>query len=323
MTVFDGDPARTSELTLSSAQTHEQKNALIGTIARACAVFCVDEIVIFNDGEATIRPPERDGYTAFRNPYYYFCRLLSYLETPPYLRKILFPMHPDFRTAGALPSLDMPHHMKREEWKPFREGATRGPTSNDEGDPETWVECGMEEMLPVPGTLNCSRVTLRMSRKGRGNYTYYAESVDSDTPREEWGYYWGYHTRQANTLGAVFTECPWEGGYDFCIGTSERGTPLSKILGPDSPTPIPPEWNHLLIVFGGVAGLEALLKKSPDLEATGAQKVEDVFDSWVNLVPNQGSRTIRTEEAIWLGLMGLRPVVEARNSIGLAVIELK
>ncbi len=42
----------------------------------------------------------------------------------------------------------------------------------------------------------------------------------------------------------------------------------------------------------------------------GEKNVKELFDAWVNVLPGQGSRTIRTEEAIWLGLMGLRPFVE-------------
>ena len=35
--------------------------------------------------------------------------------------------------------------------------------------------------------------------------------------------YWGYSVRVANTLEAVFDECPYEGGYDFKLGTSDKG----------------------------------------------------------------------------------------------------
>ena len=35
--------------------------------------------------------------------------------------------------------------------------------------------------------------------------------------------YWGYSVRVANTLEDVFKECPYEGGYDFKLGTSDKG----------------------------------------------------------------------------------------------------
>ena len=36
--------------------------------------------------------------------------------------RALIPMHRDLRLAGQLPPLDAPHHMRADEWRPFREG---------------------------------------------------------------------------------------------------------------------------------------------------------------------------------------------------------
>jgi predicted SPOUT superfamily RNA methylase MTH1 len=76
-----------------------------------------------------------------------------------------------------------------------------------------------------------------------------------------------------------------------------------------------PDWKHLVLVFGGVAGLEAALSADRELLNAGVTEVRELFDRWVNLVPGQGSRTIRTEEAVWVGLTGLRTVVEARSAV--------
>lgn len=65
----------------------------------------------------------------------------------------------------------------------------------------------------------------------------------------------------------------------------------------------------MLIIFGGVAGLEAAVKVDQELAGLGVKSPEKLFDFWVNLCEGQGSRTIRTEEAVWLGLMGLKEVV--------------
>ena len=65
----------------------------------------------------------------------------------------------------------------------------------------------------------------------------------------------------------------------------------------------------MLIVFGGVAGLEVAVDADPELVQMGVKEPQKLFDHWINLCPGQGSRTIRTEEAVWLGLMGLRDVV--------------
>ena len=39
--------------------------------------------------------------------------------------------------------------------------------------------------------------------------------------------YWGYETRLASSLSNVFNECPYSTGYDYVVGTSERGEPVT------------------------------------------------------------------------------------------------
>lgn len=298
--------ARNDLADLTSAVTHDQKTALAGQIARACAVFCVDEIVVFHDGQANIRAPEQGGYTAFADPNFFLYHVLTYLETPPQMRRSLFPMHPDLRTAGTLPSLDMPHHLRSDEWCQFREGVTTG--SND-GAPGTVVECGVGQRVVIPDQVEADvRVTVELpAMRPPPHKAISAHAVAPETPRLQAGYYWGYAVRQASSLGAIFTECPFDGGYDISIGTSERGADAKSLDA------ILPTWNHLLVVFGGPTGLEPALKADRELQGAGVGKVKDVFDHWVNLVQSQGSRTIRTEEALWIGLTEVSHLVERRS----------
>ena len=300
---------------LISALTHDQKTALAGQIARACAVFCVDEVVIFDDGQAEARPAEQDGYTAFADPNFFLYHLLSYLETPPHLRKRLFPMHSDLRTAGSLPSLDMPHHLRSDEDCPYREGIITQTEVNRGEIHGVKADCGLPRLIFVPLDLEeNTRVTIKLDiPREDDEQTVEGQAVSPDAPREEAGYYWGYSVRQASSLSNVFTECPFDGGYDVSIGTSERGSAVSPLLDRESDSWVEPIWNHLLVVFGGLAGLEAALTADQGLKTAGVKKVETVFDHWVNLVPGQGSRTVRTEEAVWIGLTALRPLIATRN----------
>jgi len=59
---------------------------------------------------------------------------------------------------------------------------------------------------------------------------------------------------------------------------------------------------HLLIVFGGLLGLEVSVGADPDLEVTDARKV---FHHYLNTCPGQGSRTIRTEVPHLIHFFGL------------------
>jgi hypothetical protein len=280
-------------------------------------VFCVDEIVVFDDGQVETRSPESNGYTAYRDPNFFLFHVLSYLETPPHLRKALFPIHPDLSTAGALPSLDMPHHLRSHELCPYREGLTTGAAKGARGMSGTLVDCGLRQKVFVPVDLEPdTRLTVKINTPKDGNMQHAVEyeAVSPDTPREVGGYYWGYSVRQASSLSSIFTECPYDGGYDVSVGTSERGAPIASLLDESSDPRIKSDWQHLLIIFGGIAGLEAALSADQELLDAGVQTADEVFDHWINLVPGQGSRTIRTEEAILIGLTALRPVVLARNS---------
>lgn len=208
----------------------------------------------------------------------------------------------------------MPHHLRSDERCPYREGIALRTEADEGGQWKTVIECGLQHSVSVPVELEKNtRVTVRL-QDGLTDST--AEPASPDAPREEAGYYWGYASRQASSLSDVFTECPYDGGYDTSIGTSERGVPLGSLLQQDAALMVEPKWTHLLIVFGGVAGIESAVAADKELRSAGVTQASEVFDHWVNLVPGQGSRTIRTEEAVWVGLTGLRPLVEARNAAG-------
>lgn len=87
----------------------------------------MDEVIIFDDSPESSRPKAVDkaAYTGDTDPCHYIFHLLSYLESPPFMRKALFPLHPNLSLQGLLPSLDMPHHPHREQQLlPYMEGVT-------------------------------------------------------------------------------------------------------------------------------------------------------------------------------------------------------
>lgn len=288
---------------LSNLATADQRLTMPGRIARALAVFSIDEIVIFDDSPLNERPRNVDpnSYTGDTDPCHFLSHILSYVEAPPFMRKMLFPLHPNLRMTAVLPSLDMPHHPNQKEWISYREGiAVAGKTSTGKG---TLVECGLGEPVEVEADVPPkTRVTLKFP----DNENDYPECIAPDAPRTEGGYYWGYQVRQASSLSAVFTESPHEDGYDVSIGTSERGSPISKTFPPGKEVP----FKHLLIVFGGPRGLEYASMNDEQLGGMGVQgqKTRELFDYWVNVLPNQGSRTIRTEEALFIALTALRGI---------------
>lgn len=206
-------------------------------------------------------------------------------------------MHPDLRHAALLKSMDLPHHLKVDDRLPYREGVVLPPKRGVNG---ILVDVGMgTAILPNESLEPYTRVTLDMSRVkeySNDEYLTNAKVVPTTDPTRIHGYYWGYTTRQAQSLSDVLSECPYEGGYDFVIGTSERGKPVSQDLISSLPS-----FSHVLVVLGGQAGIEAAAENDENLPLT-SHNISDLFDWWVNCVPGQGSRTIRTEEAVWIVL---------------------
>uniref|UniRef100_A0A9L0R6D1 SPOUT domain containing methyltransferase 1 n=1 Tax=Equus caballus TaxID=9796 RepID=A0A9L0R6D1_HORSE len=248
---------------LDNAQSPELRTYLAGQIARACAIFCVDEIVVFDEEgqdaktvEGEFRGVGKKGQACVQ-----LARILQYLECPQYLRKAFFPKHQDLQFAG------------------------NGITFFSQ---EVKIDKNLE-----PGL----RVTVRLNqRQLPESKTYRGKVVSSQDPRTKAGLYWGYTVRLASCLSAVFAEAPFQDGYDLTIGTSERGSDVASAQLPS--------FRHALVVFGGLQGLEAGVDADPNLEVA---EPSVLFDLYVNTCPNQGSRTIRTEEAILISLAALQP----------------
>eukprot|EP00958_Prasinococcus_capsulatus_P029795 scaffold7698_cov444-Prasinococcus_capsulatus_cf.AAC.1 len=176
----------------------------------------------------------------------------------------------------------------------------------------------------------------------------FPKAVPPSAPRESpQRLYWGYTTRVASSFSNVFTSCPFKGGrYDYVIGTSEHGSTLDdwrhqiKSGGVEATSidAAPDDrqednvlfdsthahliyilvcicrrelkYDHLLIVFGGVYGLEASCGADPDNTfQPPTALLDEQFHCYLNLCPTQGSRTIRTEEAVLMCLTALQPVI--------------
>jgi len=165
----------------------------------------------------------------------------------------------------------------------------------------TIVEIGMPETVAISETIPPrTRLTLKMPDDESGK----PEPIHPSAPRTEGGYFWGYSVRKASTVSNVLTEGPYEEGYDMSIGTSERGLPLSQAF----PNHKSANFKHLLVVFGGPRGLEYAAMNDPELSEMGISGVrtKELFDHWVNVLPNQGTRGIRTDEAMLIALTSLR-----------------
>ncbi|KAF4365047.1 hypothetical protein F8388_001795 [Cannabis sativa] len=267
---------------IDNTQSYELATRLAGQIARAATIFRIDEVVIFdnksnseNNSSYYTNPDNSDENESGAD---FLIRILKYLETPQYLRKALFPMH----------SVTLKE---------------RAPNSSG-----TLVDVGLNKNFVIDQVLNPgTRVTVAMGTDRNLDADSVRQVVSSSKPREEANTYWGYRVRYASNISSVFRECPYKGGYDHLIGTSEHGS-VTK-----SSDLVIPTFRHLLIAFGGLAGLEECIEEDMNLKVKDAS---EIFHSYLNTCPHQGSRTIRTEEAIFISLQYFQePISRALEKI--------
>jgi len=296
---------------VDNAQSAELAAVLGAQLARACALFRVDEVVVVDDCRAPGAAPGSVSRAAA-----FLARVLQYMETPQYLRRALIPRHPDLRHAGLLPPLNAPHQPLASEWTRFREGVVledgEGGAEKRSAGARSLVDVGLDRPAVVPEALRAGiRLTVDMGREnrlkrrrgeGEAEKFYPAQLSNPRAPRDVLGQYWGFTVRLAGTLGDALRG--GEHAYDYCLGTSERGEKDRNWAAPGGL----PKFEHLLVAFGGPEGLERAVEQDA---STSGRRLEEIFDACANTCPRQGCRTIRTEEALLLSLAHLAPAIDA------------
>lgn len=259
---------------LTSDTPHlREKTAKIGLIGRAAAIFRVAAILIYPD------QPDQDQAADAALIH----ALLSYLETPQYLRRHLFPLQPRLRYVGVLPPLRTPHHplLRRVadlQVGDFREGVVVRSTPT-----QSLLEVGVERLAVLPGRQlpSKARVTTQIRAITDG------VPAVAVVPREEINIYWGFSVSVSNlTLGRLIRR----GLYDLVILTSRHGSPIHTIL--DAVAALWRTARHVVVAFGSPReGLQEILRREEI-------SLHDVADVVVNTLPHQGTETVRTEEAV-------------------------
>jgi predicted SPOUT superfamily RNA methylase MTH1 len=260
-----------------------EKTLKIGLIGRAAAIFRVTEIIVFPDNLGTNQKRDRNLIVT----------LLSYMETPQYLRKRLFKLKPELRYAGILPPLRTPHHPLEKRAKKlkigeYREGATLSVTEYG-----SLVDIGVERPLLIPDKklpVN-KRVTIKITKLGKHPRVTLAN-------REEIEAYWGYTVTSSKVSFGQLTKSR---AYDLVVATSKNGTPLTQVTDE-----LAEQWkksSNILVAFGApTQGLQEIV-------AQENLRLDDVADFTVNTIPEQGTETVRTEEALFASLALLNMIV--------------
>jgi len=210
--------------------------------------------------------------------------VLKYLSYPAYLRKLAFPIRPELKYAGILPPVTVKAlnegFVDREEGLFFKFGLIVNCAKGS----RAVVEVGEERPLTAR-VKNCKKnalVLIGRNKKGR--------IVKVVTAKHGiWrGEYLGFEVREFDSI------------YEVVEFYRKEGLPVivTSRMG---------EWPGRLREF--VPGNLGILFGSP--EAGIPEKYPDLrADAVVNVVPCQGTKTIRLEEAIW-ATVGLVSSLEA------------
>lgn len=257
---------------LSQISHLREKTSQVGLIGRTASIFRINEVIVYLDD------PKTDQNEDIK----LIAKLLSYLDTPQYLRKKLFGIRPELRYVGILPPLRTPHHPlspKMENLKigEYREGAVL--SKKREG---VLVDIGVEKPALIRGVdlPMGTRVTIRIKEVNKG--------VKGEiTTREKPPRYWGYKVRAEEKSLTKILE---KGDFDLTIATSKYG-----IQFPDLARDVKyrqEKADNILVAFGAPSrGLHEIVQQE------GAE-LQRVVDFVINTIPKQGTGTVRTEEAL-------------------------
>ncbi|BES95106.1 DUF171 [Nesidiocoris tenuis] len=282
---------------VDNVQTEELATYLAGQIARAAAIYKIDEIIVFDDTCSTGINSKAGYESQTWENCVWLAKVLQFLECPQYLRKHLFPLSRDFKFAGLLNPLDTPHHLRRDSISLYREGVVVEEVHQHLN--QSYANIGLTDNVRLDKCLEPGiRVTVKLNPGNTGSV------VTPREPKETLGLYWGYEVRLARSFSAIFSECPHKKGYNLTIGTSDKGKPLTETTFSRK------KRRRALIAIGGLQGLEFALSNDENLKS---EDVSLVFDHYVNVCPSQGSRTIRSEEALLISLALITQKLDESN----------
>jgi hypothetical protein len=270
-------------------ETTDKRSATqkLGYVARAAAVFRIDRLGIF---------PDPDGEDTWDGGFVE--TVLRYAATPPYLRKEVFGTRDELEFAGVLPPLRLSSWTGSES---SGSGSLRqGVVTQVGSDGRVRVNCGLQHpvSLHTPPGMEVSegeRVTIRVSSRRPVR----AKLEDVPLP--------GFEVERVDLRDALSR--PDAG---FRVATSRHGTPITASGVADIAERVARD--GLTVAFGAPGrGLPEMLGVSPGDLGTGPSPAAvgeggpDAeppagFDAWLNTIPDQGSETVRTEEAMFASL---------------------
>jgi predicted SPOUT superfamily RNA methylase MTH1 len=254
---------------LIDSKTLLEKSLRVAQFARAFSIFRVKQVYLYHD----------ISYNAKHDDVKLITTLLEYLNTPQYLRRVLYPKMKQLQYVGMLPPIKSPHHKKFLKTSHVRAGETRmGVLLRHKG---SWVvDVGLDHAIPFLGSNQESRKSNFRLSMSEGKLV--AEEIKDANLGPG---YWGYNIIQLYSLSELAKRSTT---VKFVI-TSRNGRSISIIR--KSLIESLSNTAELVIVFGS--------PRKGVLETVSKNDVMKFSSPLIiNMFPLQGTDTVRLEEAI-------------------------
>ncbi len=285
---------------LSDEKNLREKTIKIGRLARSFAIFGVNKILLYKDPTFTNNGKSDQKIMKL---------ILDFLNTPQYLRKLIFPLNPALTNIGLLPPIKAPQHKKKINFKDVKPGDLRigclyhrNSLNNLISDNNIntkrkfllnsvknrykfYIDVGLDLPIPFVGEgIEGQKLVIKFI----DNYPNLkaVRATEHEMERE----YLGYDILNVDSLDIYIKSLEPK---TFVVFTSRKGRNFNNL---DSQfNELIKKFNTLLIVFG-----------SP---SKGIDKIYPNYQTqpnsmYLNLFPNQKTETIRLEEAI-LGTLAI------------------
>ncbi|MGB9842539.1 MAG: putative RNA uridine N3 methyltransferase [Candidatus Bathyarchaeales archaeon] len=251
-----------------------EKTAKIGLIGRTAAIFRVNEIIVYRDEHQANQQQQAD----------LIATLLQYMETPQYLRKRLFKLDPRLKYVGIVPPLRTPHHPLNKKMANLKIGEHREGVVTATASDGVLVDVGVEApaLLREKHLAVGKRLTVKIARVAGQVEVQIANRADIPC-------YWGYEVTQAMENDAP-ARLLLSKSFDLKVATSKKGAKFTDVA-----KEMAQKWekaSSILLLFGSPK------KGLYEIASEWKINLDDVADFVVNTIPEQGTETVRTEEAL-------------------------
>ncbi|MBD3352817.1 MAG: hypothetical protein GF364_15120 [Candidatus Lokiarchaeota archaeon] len=252
------------------------KTLKMGYIFRILSMFKINEVVFYNDGTLT-------------NDIEFMETLMNYLKIPPYLRKSTQKKE-NLRYAGVLSPVQTPNHIGVEvENYVYKEGIINKVTQDEKRDNCT-LEIDAGQNKPSLITLN-----------NQSDHQYRKDEkiileISSDSTRPAIDEELEYWNTQFLFLNAPIKDLLTEENSvnQYIIAASRSGENIDLNILNDLRKSLK-NVERIYILFGPHKG-------SFRDYLNNKQIPKDLINIWLNFIPDQGTKSIRTEEALHAAL---------------------